>query len=388
MSIHKWMVGFALAVIMVGALFINSLLFSARSFQFSLAQYMEGSNGTLSLADLNDVDSQIDQIMADTAEQRGALIEIEQGLARLDGVAEAQEAEITALIASLASDIATMEERLGIAGGAPPASLDSAALESRALALAGRPGLPAAESPAASSLREKAQRLAALEEAANEREAARTDLLTRQRLTGGTVQESTRRINALKQTIVSDVEHYDRIHDEARALVAASPWGLGAGLVQAHPAFLSTLLVLLMGALGAILYLFPAYMSRATPVTFAEIIVRLIFGMVTALAFYVIANASIAGLSFVPGQTSAASNAALINPFTVGLIGVVAGVMADDIARWIQRRGTEILGGQPGVPPPVVTTTTTTTIQPGTPAASRVEDPGFSGINPHGGPAP
>jgi hypothetical protein len=43
--------------------------------------------------------------------------------------------------------------------------------------------------------------------------------------------------------------------------------------------------------------------------------------------------------------------------------------MADDIAKWIQRRGSEILGGQPS--------------QGRTPA-----DVGFTGVNPHGGPPP
>ncbi|MBI1252384.1 MAG: hypothetical protein GC189_13040 [Alphaproteobacteria bacterium] len=391
MSVHKWLVGFALAVIMVGALFINSLLFSARSFQFSLAQHVAGSNGTLSLSQLSDIESQIDEILQQTADQRGELLEIEQGLARLDGQAEAREAEITAVMGSLASNIATIEERLGIPSSESPAALDSVQLEQRARSLAGRPGLPAAESQTISMIREQADRLGALgeEEIAQERE--RRDLIQRQRLVGGTVQESTRRINGLKQTLVSDVNEYDRIHSEAQALVAASPLRIGAAMVQAHPAFLSTLLVLLMGALGAILYLFPAYMSRATPVTFAEIIVRLIFGMVTALAFYVVANATLAGLSFVPGQNTAASNAAMLNPFTVGLVGVVAGIMADDIAKWIQRRGTEILGGAPGTPPPAQAqgqANTGVARQGEPPAASRVNDPGFTGVNPHGGHTP
>jgi hypothetical protein len=105
-----------------------------------------------------------------------------------------------------------------------------------------------------------------------------------------------------------------------------------------------------MGVLGAILYLFPAYMSRANPVTFAEIAVRVLFGMCTALAFYVVANAAVTGLGFAGGDT--APSGAQLNPFTLSMIGVVAGIMADDIAKWIHRRGTELLGGQVGTPVP------------------------------------
>jgi hypothetical protein len=178
--------------------------------------------------------------------------------------------------------------------------------------------------------------------------------------------------------VLDAVEHYDRLRSEALALVATSPLGLGAALVQAHPTVMSTVLVLLMGLLGAILYLFPAYMSRPTPVTFAEIGVRSLFGMVTALAFYIVANASIAGLAFVPGGAGGEA-ATAVNPFTVSLIGIVAGIMADDIAKWIHRRGGELLGagGAPQTP-----ASSPASARPGVGSDA---GPG-AGVNPHGGP--
>ncbi|MGE3143599.1 MAG: hypothetical protein AB7L65_09775, partial [Hyphomonadaceae bacterium] len=197
---------------------------------------------------------------------------------------------------------------------------------------------------------------------------------SQQRLVGAQVAEADRRILALKQGVVGNYDQYDAIRSEVVSLMRTSPLGVGATLVQLHPTFMSTVLVLLMGALGAILYLFPAYMSRANPVTFAEIVVRLIFGMCTALAFYIVANATVAGVSFVPGQQGVQS-ASLLNPFTVSLIGIVAGVMADDIARWIKSRGSELFGGQQLPSSPTTAATT----------ASNV-DPGFTGVNPHGGP--
>jgi hypothetical protein len=80
----------------------------------------------------------------------------------------------------------------------------------------------------------------------------------------------------------------------------------------------------------------------------AEIVVRLIFGMCAALAFYVLANAAIAGFSISSGVQQATTSATL-NPFTVSLVGIVAGVLSEDIAKWIQDRGRGIFtqGGAP-----------------------------------------
>src|SRR5262249_50380503 len=132
---------------------------------------------------------------------------------------------------------------------------------------------------------------------------------------------------------------------------------------------LSIALVILMGALGALLYLFPAYLTRPVPVTMAEIVVRLIFGACSALAFYVLANAGVAAFSLSSDAHQATTSASL-TPFTVSLIGIIAGVTAEDIAKWIQDRGRGIFqqGGQAA-----------------TQAAAQV-DAGFTGVNPHGGP--
>src|SRR5690606_2890894 len=141
---------------------------------------------------------------------------------------------------------------------------------------------------------------------------------------------------------------FTRVRGEAHALAAMSPLGISAFLAQGHPALLSTVLVLLMGALGSLLYLFPAYLNRPQPVTMAEIVVRLIFGMCAALAFYVFANAASAGFSTASSVQQATTSSAL-NPFTVSLVGIVAGVLSEDIAKWIQDRGRGIFtqGGGP-----------------------------------------
>ncbi|MGE3250918.1 MAG: hypothetical protein AB7L26_11845, partial [Hyphomonadaceae bacterium] len=91
MSFHKWMVGFFLAIIMVVALGINAFLFSARSFQFNLAQVAPRTNGVLSIEQLDSIDAQIAQIESDTAPQRGERAQIEERLATLNSEIEAQQ---------------------------------------------------------------------------------------------------------------------------------------------------------------------------------------------------------------------------------------------------------------------------------------------------------
>lgn len=376
-SFHKWMVGIALTVIMVSALGTNALLFSARNFQFNLAQIAPTTNGVISVQELMDVETQIRQIESDTSGPRGELIQVQQQVAALEAAEDATETAANTARAEIAGDIATIEARSGAPVAETAALMDAPALEGRIAQLAGRPNLPPEDQQAIASLRGQVQQLGQLEEQLSEGDAERATLVAQQRLVGGQVAEADRRIFALKQTVVPNYEQYDIIHSEVVALINTSPLGVGAGLVQMHPTFMSTVLVLLMGALGAILYLFPAYMSRANPVTFAEIIVRLIFGMCTALAFYIVANATLAGFSFVPGQ-AAQGAAAMLNPFTVALIGIIAGVMADDIARWIKNRGSELFGA--GGPATTATTTTATT------TTTQTVDPGFTGVNPHGGP--
>jgi hypothetical protein len=170
--------------------------------------------------------------------------------------------------------------------------------------------------------------------------------------------QSGEQIQTLQAQIVPETEHYDRIRNEARSLQSLSVFGVSTFLAEGHPALLSIMLVLLMGALGSLLYLFPAYLNRAPPVTMAEIFVRLIFGMCAALAAYVLANAL---ASFSVGSaptTQLTTTSAALNPFTVSLIGIVAGVMSEDIAKWIQERGRGVLGGtaaRPSSAPPAET---------------------------------
>jgi hypothetical protein len=80
--------------------------------------------------------------------------------------------------------------------------------------------------------------------------------------------------------------------------------------------------------------------------------------MCAAFALYMLANAAIAGFSMTSSVQQATTSSAL-NPFAVSLIGIVAGVLSEDIAQWIQERGRGIFqqGGASATrpPPPPVT---------------------------------
>lgn len=339
MTFHKFAVGVVLGVAMIGVLSVGALVFSSRDFQFGVSQVSPSTNGLISFARLDEVDAQIAQLEAQSAGPRGELLQVNQQIAALDAENAASQAAANEARANIVGDIAEVEAH----ANAPPAQSAAAdttaqALSQRINTLAGRSGLSAADQQNVAALRGQVQQLAAQEESIGATDAERATLVARQRLVSGEVAQSDQRIFALQQSVVPDYEHYGRIRSEAKALQTLSPLGLSAYLAQGHPSLLSTMLVLLSGALGSLLYLFPAYLNRAEPVTMAEIVIRLIFGMCAALALYVLANAAIAGFSLSSGVQQATTSSTL-NPFTVALVGIVAGVLSEDIAKWIQDRG-------------------------------------------------
>jgi hypothetical protein len=335
MTPYKFLVGFVLTVAMIAVLGLCALVFSARDFQFGVAQISPTTNGLISFANLYDADAQITQIDASTAGPRGELAEAQAQVADLDARVRAAQSAIETSRNAIVGALASVEQRANIQAAA---NSDTQSLNDRVAVLASRSGLSPEEQQTVSALRTQVQQLAAQEQALDTRATERASLVARQELVDGQLSDSRRRVLALQQTVLPDTDQYARVRGEALALKSLSPLGVSAFLAQGHPALLSTLLVLLMGALGSLLYLFPAYLNRPIPVTMAEIVVRLIFGMCAALAFYVLANATVAGFS-IAAQVQQAGTSSTLNPFTVSLIGIVAGVLSEDIAKWIQDRG-------------------------------------------------
>jgi hypothetical protein len=369
MTIYKFLVGVVLTVAMIAVLGMAALVFSSRDFQFGVAQ-ISNTSGLISFQKLADADRQIQQIQAASAGPRGEKLQIDQRLADLQAQATKAENDSNAARAAVVGQIADIESRTN---AQPPQALiadPSVNALNQRLGLLSNHQLSPGDQRNLTSLRGQVQQISEQQQAHDNTSAEQTELLARQQLVGGQVAESDRQILALEQQVLPDApQQFTRIRNEALALQNLSPLGVSAYLAQGSPSILATLLVLLFGALGSLLYLFPAYLNRPQPVTMAEIAVRLIFGMCAALAFYVLANATIAGFA-ISTNVVQASTSSTLNPFTVALIGTIAGVLSEDIAKWIQDRGKGIFtqGGAAAAP------------------AATDDSANFSGVNPHGGP--
>jgi hypothetical protein len=320
---------------------VNSVLFSARSFQDNLAHVVPGSAGVIRLADLYAVDAQVAELERQTAPQRGEAAQLEQQAAAAQRELDNARDAIAALQARILTQTSELETLAGLTPAAGAGAFDPVDIAQRLDRVSAQRTAVAQTREGVISVRTDLGKLADAEQALAPKEDELARLEAEKRRAGEFVATSERTILGLKGQFGSD---FQRVRNEAQALVASTPFGFGAKIVEMHPTFLSTTLVMIMGALGAILYLFPAYLNRDNRIFFADIVVRLVFGMVVALAFYIVANATLAGFAFVPGGDTGAAGASL-NPFTVSLLGIIAGIMADDIASWILKRGRELLGG-------------------------------------------
>lgn len=349
MTMHKWFVGAFLTAVMVTTLGANAMLFSARSFQHNLGQIAPSTNGVLDVQAFLEAETGIAALEGELVSERGEAIALKTQMEAARANAANDSLEATRLGADLSIRAADLEARLGAPAADAPTT-GGAALAARFEALATARELSEADRGAIASGLADAARLLALEERIATLSADAEALAQQEASTAGALSQADQQILGLKAQIAPEgASQYDVIRNEAKAVLRSAPFGVNAALVQAHPHFLSIGLVLLMGLLGGILYLFPAYMSRAEPVTFSEIFVRMVFGMCTALAFYVIMNAAVAGFTLNPSGVADNGGQSALNPFSVSMIGIIAGIMADDIARWIHARGTDLLGGDAAV---------------------------------------
>jgi hypothetical protein len=343
MTAYKFLVGAVLTFAMVSVLTLAALAFSARDFQYGVWQVSQGTGGLVDFDRLEQANQEIDRIQAESSGSRSELDDITNEIAAIDAQARAASASAEEARTAIVRQIAEVETSANIVAASAASDMSADALSNRVGALASRSGLSPEDQQTVAEAQALLQRLAGYEEGLLEFDRQRLELVARQRLVSGQVDEAERRQSAWRVTVIRDTDQYARIRAEAAALDSGSPFGVSRTLAEVHPALLSTIVVLLMGALGSLLYLFPAYLNRPLPVTNAEIAVRLIFGMCAAFAFYLLANAAVAGFSIGASTTDALSTSTALNPFTVSLIGIVAGVLSEDIAKWIQDRGRNIL---------------------------------------------
>lgn len=335
-SIWRTCVGCVLTLVMLVTLLACAITFSARSFQHNFAQVSGNQTGVFSRAAIARMAQELARLEQDTAPERIKLEELlrqQQQLSRrlLDAQAEGLERaeEARALLAPI-------EVRLEVEVGA---GVDLGVLAERLAALRSREDLLEGEQTAL-------ERAEALLTQANQRAALTAEIEAERQALAAQIEEVNGILGRAADRILQERrnlgENYEAVLAEVEALRNTSPVGLGIMLAEMHPAFLSTLLVCLSGALGAIFYLFPAFMTRAEKVGLDDIAVRWLLGVTAAFVFMVAANAANSLLSLGAAAPSDVPQPSL-NPFTIAGLGVIAGVMAPDIARWIHSRGAALI---------------------------------------------
>src|SRR5512147_80642 len=182
MTAYKFLVGFVLTVAMVAVLGLAAFVFSARDFQFGVAQISPATNGLISFPALYDADGQIAQIDASTAGPRGELAEVDASVTTLDAQVRAAQNSLETTRNAIVGALANVEQRANVAASA---NSDTQALSDRVAALANRSGLSPAEQQTVSALRTQVQALATQEEALDTRATERVQLVARQDLLNG-----------------------------------------------------------------------------------------------------------------------------------------------------------------------------------------------------------
>ncbi len=377
-SLWRTLIGLVLTAVMIATLLACAITFSARSFQHNFAQISGNATGVVSLA-------AIGRIAQQNAAQEAVIAPLRLEL----NERQRSEGELGAKLASLseaAQEAATradlalkpLEQRLGQAAGAET-GLEAGALAQRISALASSEQLTdpdrAVLAQASKLLDTMVRRTAQANDTAASQDRAREEVA----YTQGVIAAREAQAQQLEGAFTGN---FDQIRAEIEALEKTSPYGMGLTLAQIHPAFLSTLLACLSGALGAIFYLFPAFMAGMKQVNLWQIVMRWLMGVTSAFVFMVVANAADSLLGF--GGAAAAAPQPSLNPFTISGLGLVAGVMADDIAQWIHQRGAFLFSqGQVGQVVRGIESIST----PGAKSSTADVNAGLGGMaNPHGGP--
>jgi hypothetical protein len=349
MTMHRWLVGFFLLICMLAALFLNAIMFSSRSFQHYVAQVAPQTGGIIRLAEIEALSKEVGALETRMAPLMAEAAAADAAAVTARGELDRTRDRLGALQAQVLASVDRLEAEAGRAPAAPSTQYDEITLKARLDALATARAVPAAVRAAIPAVRSAMNQVGDVEDTISTLTPKLTAAERVQAAAGDAVAQARGQI-VQKQTMFG--ADFRRVAAEAEALKASSPLGIGRTFAEMHPTFLSTLLVCVMGALGAILYLFPLYMVPNANVHFRDIIVRLVFGMATALAFYIVANATLAGFSLSGGSgDQAQSVGSNLNPFTVSLLGIIAGVMSMDIAKWILDRARELLGGAVGAAP-------------------------------------
>lgn len=374
-------VGIVLTLAMLATLLACAITFSARSFQHNFAQVTGNQTGVVSMAAIARIKLKLDELDGRKAPMQTQFDRLEQERDELSAQYLATESNAQDRAARLDEALARLEAAYGIQGG----GVSSSALAGRLETVEQYPRLSEDDRSAITAAKATQQELNGFAAKAAELSAARSAVEDEMR-------DVQARLRVLDEGAFSEdsagMQNFDQVLAEIDALRRTSPLGVALYLAQVHPAFLSTLLVCLAGALGSLLYLFPAYLTRTMNIGIDDIVVRILFGMLTAFGFMVVANAANSLLGF--GAAEVQGPQPSLNPFTIAGLGIIAGVMADDIAKWIHQRALFLInqGGTGRVLQTIESRTTVeTTVNPATVRANQAVAENLGGlVNPHGGP--
>ena len=135
-------------------------------------------------------------------------------------------------------------------------------------------------------------------------------------------------------------QNFRRVVGELHAIVVSTPFGLGVRIAEMHPQFLSIILALQMGGLGALLLVVRDYLrgpfSRDNEVTFALVTGRIVGGLGAAICLVTLAQSAVGAL-FTSIRVEGTDNG-LLDSYTIAAIGLVGGFMGDGLAEGIQSR--------------------------------------------------
>lgn len=373
MSIHRWFTGFFLLLLMVAALFLNGWMFAARGFQEHFAKISGNGSGVVSMKQIREIQREVAMVEAQTAPRERELatltLQVREANSAIDQLSKAVEAGTQ----DLAAKLVALEQKL----------------QMRAAGDVTLPGLGARierleQNAAATSQAEVKLLRAQLDQLEAQSAEIVTKTEARAPLEAQMVALQTG-LNADRQRLLTSKatfgDNFDEVVAEIESLTFSSPSGVGATLAQMHPIALSIWLVIVMGAMGSLLYLFPAYIANqpGNEVTFVSIIVRMVFGMVVALAFLIVAN--VGANIFAGAAPNQMVNFDSLGSFTIAGLGIIAGVMADDIAKSIHERGAFLFQGAGSNAGSLIGAARTRTIAP-----TKEDLPSGGLVNPHGGP--
>ncbi|HVV34780.1 MAG TPA: hypothetical protein VHC73_16250, partial [Vitreimonas sp.] len=113
MTLYKFLVGLVLTIAMIAVLSLSALVFSARDFQFGVAQF-SNTSGLVDFKQLEQINSLIEQSRSESAAARGENQQITNRLTDLQAKVDQAQDAATQARAQVVHQIADLEQRVNV----------------------------------------------------------------------------------------------------------------------------------------------------------------------------------------------------------------------------------------------------------------------------------